>query len=177
MIDCVCVCVWCLYDCSTFLLLTPSTPSNFQDTSSWLCSQCWLWRPLLSDHNYSRLTKQLLLFPWTLRVLLSDVLVCHVGGLISDRRWWPALTLPRNMLCLCIHSSVCTCLHLNAGCRAECQWHISPSVSCLLPPPVSTCPCLSVLIPNNLAVKVNINLFFPLVFLFSFFLSCMEAKL
>lgn len=167
----------CLYDCCTFLLLTPV---NVRGTSFWLfiCYQPCLWRLGMSDYNYLLIilclnhdqNKQLAIFPRTLCVLLLDVLVCQFGGVISDTCWWSALTLQRNVLCLSIHSSVCTCLHLNARCRAQCKWHISPSPSCLLPPPVSTCPCLSALIPNNLTVKVNINPFIPP-------LSCTEAEL
>lgn len=91
-------------------------------------------------------------------------------GVISATCWWPAPTLQRNVLRLSMHSSVCTCLHLNAGCRAQRKWHISPSPSRLLPAPVSTRPCLSALISISLTVKVNINPFPPP-------LSCAEAEL
>lgn len=107
---------------------------------------CWLFCALNHDQN-----KQLAMFPQTLCLLSLDV--------ITATCWWLALTLQRNVLRLSIHSSVCTCLHLNAGCK----WHISPSPSCLLPTPVSTCPCLSALISINLAVKVNINPFYSTI--------------
>lgn len=83
-----------------------------------------------------------------------SVRCCDLGHVLMS-----PLTLQRNVLCLSIHSSGCTCLRLNAGCRTRCKLHISPSACCLLPPPVSTCPCLSALIPNNLA-KLILTLLF-----------------
>lgn len=56
----------------------------------------------------------------------------------------------RNVLCRSRRSPVCTWPKINARCRVQCLGHNSPCPppSCLPPPAVSTCPCLSALIPN-----------------------------